>query len=224
MESEEETEPTLRDIYLLLRRIEDKLDNINTERLSVHETEVQFLKGGEILDEEEKELSVEQSSSKRSSRNTLFEKEVELVTAKPEGEQRIVVINMHSPDFENIFLDERRPIAKLGADETDSDGDENLWGEEVNPARDTPGEQPEPEPPDPLRAQLKAISDSSASNGGCVNCAIYGNCFRGDECKNAQGHNEQSAKQTREWLIKKLATVERDGYQKTILKRDQTKA
>ena len=119
---------------------------------------------------------------------------------------------------------ERRPMAKLGADETDSDEEGDQFGEERGAANATAEAQPEPEPPDPFEAQLKAISDSSPSTRGCVNYAIYGNCFRGDECKNAQGHNEQSAKQTREWLIKKLATVERDGYQKTVLKRDQTKA
>ncbi len=119
---------------------------------------------------------------------------------------------------------ERRPMTKLGADETDSDDEEVESGEDPGVVDTSVDAQREPDPPDLFEAQLKAISDNPLSTRGCVNYAIYGNCFRGDECKNAQGHNEQSAKQTREWLIKKLATVERDGYQKTILKRDQTKA
>ena len=150
-------------------------------------------------------------------------------SGKPSGRDSSIQRVSHTTNWVGDESDsddeiERIPRAKLGADETDSDDDENLRGEEPNAAKDVAEEQPEPEPPDSFQAQLKAISDSSPSNRGCVNYAIYGNCFRGDECKNAQGHNEQSAKQTREWLIKKLATVERDGYQKTVMKRDQTKA
>lgn len=61
------------------------------------------------------------------------------------------------------------------------------------------------------------------SSKGCVNFAIYGNCFRGNDCKNVSGHTEEMAKGTRQWLIKKLATVEREGYTTTVPKRDHTR-
>lgn len=75
--------------------------------------------------------------------------------------------------------------------------------------------------------QLAAIAgtetDDKPSARGCVNFAIYGNCFRGVDCKNAGGHNENVAKETRQWLMKKLATVERDGYSTSVPKKDQTR-
>lgn len=66
-------------------------------------------------------------------------------------------------------------------------------------------------------------SEKPPGNKGCVNFAIYGNCFRGTDCKNVSGHNETSAKETRQWLMKKLATVERDGYSTSVPKKDHTR-
>jgi hypothetical protein len=58
-------------------------------------------------------------------------------------------------------------------------------------------------------AFLHAVNDYNSSKDyvkGCVNFALYGNCFNGDSCKNKQGHNESVAKDTREWMIKKLSS------------------
>jgi hypothetical protein len=55
--------------------------------------------------------------------------------------------------------------------------------------------------------ELQALNNSSGTKDyvkGCVNFALYGNCFNGDACKNAQGHNEKVAVETREWMISKL--------------------
>lgn len=70
---------------------------------------------------------------------------------------------------------------------------------------------------------LAALGENSKIIRGCVNYAIYGNCFKGKECKNAPGHCESIAKETRQWLLKKLATIERDGYKSSVPRKDQTK-
>lgn len=76
---------------------------------------------------------------------------------------------------------------------------------------------------DETEMRLLAIPGDKMITRGCINFAVYGNCFKGSECRNAKGHNEASAKETRQWLMKKLATIEREGYPK-VLKRDQTRA
>jgi hypothetical protein len=58
--------------------------------------------------------------------------------------------------------------------------------------------------------ELQAVSNVDKSKDyvkGCVNFALYGNCFNGDSCKNVQGHSESIAKDTREWMIRKLTSV-----------------
>ena len=42
---------------------------------------------------------------------------------------------------------------------------------------------------------------------GCVSYALYGNCYRGINCKYAQCHNEAIARESRQWMIKKLAQM-----------------
>ena len=72
--------------------------------------------------------------------------------------------------------------------------------------------------------RLQAI-EASATGLGCVNFALYGKCFRGDQCKYAGSHNEKCAKDCRQWMMKKLATMERDGPgPPKIMKRDPTKS
>ena len=51
---------------------------------------------------------------------------------------------------------------------------------------------------------LQAIEGKPDYVKGCVNYALYGNCFLGEKCKNIQGHNESVAKDTRQWMIQKL--------------------
>lgn len=72
--------------------------------------------------------------------------------------------------------------------------------------------------------KLLVISGSNTVTRGCVNFALYGNCFKGKDCKNSQGHTESVAKETRQWLMKKLATIDRDGYSSVVPRKDQTKA
>lgn len=54
--------------------------------------------------------------------------------------------------------------------------------------------------------QLQALNDKNDYVKGCVNYALYGNCFLGEKCKNVQGHNEAVAKNTRQWMLQKLTT------------------
>jgi hypothetical protein len=72
---------------------------------------------------------------------------------------------------------------------------------------------------------LQAIENSSQERG-CVNYAIYGNCFKAAECKNVSGHNEAVAKRTRAWLITKLTTQNTssnstNNYPPRIVQRDK---
>lgn len=53
---------------------------------------------------------------------------------------------------------------------------------------------------------LQAMESKNDYVKGCVNYALYGNCFLGEKCKNAQGHCETVAKNTRQWMLQKLTT------------------
>lgn len=57
--------------------------------------------------------------------------------------------------------------------------------------------------------ELQVLNDSGGPKDyvkGCVNFALYGNCFNGDACKNAQGHREKVAAETRDWMVRKLTS------------------
>lgn len=54
--------------------------------------------------------------------------------------------------------------------------------------------------------ELNAVPGSGDYVKGCINYALYGNCFQGDNCKNVQGHSEKIAKETRQWMVRKLTT------------------
>jgi hypothetical protein len=57
--------------------------------------------------------------------------------------------------------------------------------------------------------ELNAVEHSHSATPsvrGCVNYALYGKCFGGDACKNVQGHNEKVAKETRQWILRKVTT------------------
>ena len=58
----------------------------------------------------------------------------------------------------------------------------------------------------PVDQNLLAFGDSGKAPAvrGCINYALYRNCFKGSECKNAAGHNEKVAEETRKWMISKL--------------------
>jgi hypothetical protein len=47
-------------------------------------------------------------------------------------------------------------------------------------------------------------SHSNTQSSGCINFALYGNCFKGAECKHAIGHNAASAARTRKWMSDKI--------------------
>lgn len=55
--------------------------------------------------------------------------------------------------------------------------------------------------------QLQTVGAPGDYVKGCINFALYGNCFQGDACKNAQGHSEKVAKETRQWMVRKLTSA-----------------
>ena len=58
--------------------------------------------------------------------------------------------------------------------------------------------------------QLMNIDKAVGATGGCIAFALYGNCYRGKECKHVQGHNEAVARETRKWMQKKLSQMSAD--------------
>lgn len=89
-EKDKAWEPTLKDVMEILRRIDAKVD-LNSERLSVLENDVAILKGEKSLAEEEEKT---EGIGSRSSRKTMFEREVEEASTAPEGEQRLSLIHI----------------------------------------------------------------------------------------------------------------------------------
>lgn len=57
-----------------------------------------------------------------------------------------------------------------------------------------------------VQQELNAVAGSVDYVKGWINYALYGNCFQGDNFKNVQGHSEKVAKETRQWMIRKLTT------------------
>lgn len=111
---------------------------------------------------------------------------------------------------DSFFEDEEDFVDQVDVNKDNPDSDE----EEVKKSLDSESVD-----------QLFALqSNNNTVTRGCVNFALYGNCFKGKECKNAQGHTESVAKETRQWLMKKLATIDRDGYSTSVPRKDQTKA
>ena len=58
--------------------------------------------------------------------------------------------------------------------------------------------------------ELMNIDKPNGSTRGCVAYALYGNCYKGKDCKYVQGHNDAVAKETRKWMIKKLSQMSND--------------
>ena len=50
------------------------------------------------------------------------------------------------------------------------------------------------------------VMEQKQQERGCINYALYGNCFKGAERKNVSGHNEAVAKRTRACMITKMTT------------------
>jgi len=59
--------------------------------------------------------------------------------------------------------------------------------------------------------ELLQALDAATQTRGCLYYTVYGKCFRDKECKNVMGHNEKIAKETRQWLIRKLTAMENEG-------------
>ena len=57
---------------------------------------------------------------------------------------------------------------------------------------------------------LQAL-DAATQTKGCLYYTVYGKCFRGEECKNVLGHTDKIARETRQWLIRKLTAMENEG-------------
>jgi phospholipase C len=70
--------------------------------------------------------------------------------------------------------------------------------------------------------RVMAMDEPNGSTRGCVAYALYGNCYKGKDCKYFQGHNEAVAKDSRKWMVKKLAQMmHKDaGIPRKLLVRD----
>jgi hypothetical protein len=115
--------------------------------------------------------------------------------------------------------------------DSDEEAWERQWDEEIAQARtlydddlvepeqlsDDP-EEHDPEiiiPPDilnnidPVMPTLAGQFNQQDKVYGCLYYTIYGKCLKGDKCKYAKAHNRQGARDTSEWIIKRLGTNDR---------------
>jgi hypothetical protein len=117
---------------------------------------------------------------------------------------------------------EREPV-----NDSDEEAWEQQWDEEIAQARkmysdDDPlekdCEEHEPEviiPPDilhnidPIMPTLAGQFDQQDRVHGCLYHTIYGKCLKGEKCKYASAHNARGAKETSEWIIKRLGSNDR---------------
>jgi hemoglobin-like flavoprotein len=115
--------------------------------------------------------------------------------------------------------------------DSDEDAWELQWDEEIVRARtlyEDDREEPErlsddpedhdPEiviPPDilnnidPVMPTLAGQFNQQDKVYGCLYYTIYGKCLKGDKCKYAKAHNRQGARDTSEWIIKRLGSNDR---------------
>ena len=68
----------------------------------------------------------------------------------------------------------------------------------------------EPESDKPAIEQVMNLEKTVNPTRGCVAYALYGNCYKGKECKHVQGHNGAVATETRKWMMKKLSQMMAD--------------
>ena len=107
------------------------------------------------------------------------------------------------PDEFYDDLEDRKPSAS--PDQVDSDDfDDQVEGMIAE------GEDLDP---DHLKRIMNMEAPSSGSTRGCVAFALYGNCYKGKDCKYVQGHNEAIARETRKWMMKKLSQMMTEGPQ-----------
>jgi hypothetical protein len=62
---------------------------------------------------------------------------------------------------------------------------------------------------DPAMPTLAGQFNQQDKVYGCLHYTIYGKCLKGDMCKYAKAHNRQGARDTSEWIIKRLGTNDR---------------
>jgi hypothetical protein len=62
---------------------------------------------------------------------------------------------------------------------------------------------------DPIMPTLAGQFNQQDQVHGCLYYTIYGKCLKGDKCKYARAHNRQGAKDTSEWIIKRLGSNDR---------------
>ena len=62
---------------------------------------------------------------------------------------------------------------------------------------------------DPIMPTLAGQFNQQDQVHGCLYYTIYGKCLKGDKCKYARAHNRQGAKDTSQWIIKRLGSNDR---------------
>jgi hypothetical protein len=110
---------------------------------------------------------------------------------------------------------------------SDEEAWERQWDEEIAQARriysdeeplEKDCEEHEPEviiPPDilhnidPIMPTLAGQFDQQDRVHGCLYHTIYGKCLKGEKCKYASAHNAKGARETSEWIIKRLGSNDR---------------
>jgi hypothetical protein len=111
--------------------------------------------------------------------------------------------------------------------DSDEEAWEQQWDDEIAQARrmysdeeplEKDCEEHEPEviiPPDilhnidPIMPTLAGQFDQQDRVHGCLYHTIYGKCLKGEKCKYASAHNARGAKETSEWIIKRLGSNDR---------------
>jgi hypothetical protein len=116
--------------------------------------------------------------------------------------------------------------------DSDEEAWERQWDDEIAQARalhsDTYQSTDEPEasedeeqlhedliPPDilnnidPIMPTLAGQFNQQDQVHGCLYYTIYGKCLKGDKCKYSRAHNRQGAKDTSQWIIKRLGSNDR---------------
>ena len=126
---------------------------------------------------------------------------VNMMRSDSEEDLRSVPKGSDDDYFEDI--DDRKPSGDQSEEEYDDFDDqvESMIADEPDVT------------PEQLRQIMNIEPPSSGTTRGCVAFALYGNCYKGKDCKYAQGHNESIARETRKWMMKKLSQMMSDGPQ-----------
>ena len=144
------------------------------------------------------------------------------INQQPYRQQQLNFIDVTNEldDSDNEEFGTRTSAAEVPDYQThtvDNDDDHKVWQEDVEfstygtrelelpPTANDLDKNIEGEPNNTMTEQSLMVIGNQDSTRGCVNYTLYGKCFKGDECRNAAGHNSKTAAETRKWMMNKLS-------------------